>query len=91
MNTNVVLKIKVIPLKPFNQVMGQMDDGTIKIALKAKPIEGQANKELINFLSQKTHISKSQISIISGLKTKTKIVKIDAASENLILESIFKE
>lgn len=91
MAIKVILKIKVLPWKPYNQVLGQMDNGAIKIALKAKPIEGQANRELINYLSKKTQLSKSQISIISGSKSKTKMVKIDAVNENLILERLLKD
>lgn len=44
-----------------------------KIRLKAKPIEGEANKELIKFLSKEL---KKNIRIISGFRNKEKIIEL---------------
>ncbi|MBI5391757.1 DUF167 domain-containing protein [Candidatus Woesearchaeota archaeon] len=40
-----------------------------KIELNAKPIEGEANKELIKFLSR---LLKKQVRIVSGLRNRQK-------------------
>jgi len=68
-----------------------MDDGTIKIALKAKPVEGQANRLLITYLSKKIHIGESEISIISGFNSRNKIIKIDSGNKDLVLENLLKD
>ena len=44
-----------------------------KINLKAKPIEGEANKELIKFLSKEL---KKNIRICSGFRNKEKIIEV---------------
>ena len=44
-----------------------------RINLKAKPIEGEANKELIKFLSKEL---KKSVRIISGFRNKEKIVEV---------------
>lgn len=44
-----------------------------KISLNAKPIEGEANKELIKFLSKEL---KKQVRIISGFRNKEKIIEL---------------
>jgi len=44
-----------------------------KINLKAKPIEGEANKELIKFLSKEL---KRNVRIISGFRNKEKIIEV---------------
>ncbi|KKP38098.1 MAG: hypothetical protein UR28_C0022G0020 [Candidatus Peregrinibacteria bacterium GW2011_GWF2_33_10] len=49
-----------------------------KIRLKAVPEKGKANKELIKFLSKELHISKSNISIISGETDTLKLIKISS-------------
>ncbi len=49
------------------------NDNTYKINLHAKPLEGEANKELIRFLSKKL---KKQVRIISGFRSKEKIIEI---------------
>ena len=47
----IYLRIKVKPGASETSVMSVMDDDTIKINLKAKPIKGKANQELIKLLS----------------------------------------
>ena len=45
--------------------------------VKAPPIDNQANNALIKLLSVYFKIPKSRITIISGLKSKRKLIKID--------------
>ncbi len=73
----MLLKIKVVPHSSKNEIVGPMADGTIKIKLKAPPVDGQANQELIKFLSEEYKTPKSQIEIIKGLTGKNKTVKIN--------------
>lgn len=73
----MLLKIKVVPRSSKNEIVGPMADGTIKIKLKAPPVDGQANQELIKFLSEEYKTPKSQIEIIKGLTGKNKTVKIN--------------
>lgn len=48
------------------------DTNTYKISLKAKPIEGEANKELIKFLRKEFN---AQHRIISGFRSKEKLIE----------------
>jgi len=48
----------------------------VKIAVKASPVDNKANKELISFLSKIFSVSKSDIKIVSGATSKTKLIKI---------------
>lgn len=54
----------------------------LKIKLAALPKDGEANAELINFLSKKLGIAKSQIKIIAGQTSKIKIVEIPSIIDN---------
>lgn len=45
--------------------------------IHAPPIDGKANKELIELLSEYFDTAKSKISIISGKESKHKIIKIN--------------
>ena len=49
------------------------DSNTITVALKSKPLDGKANKELINFLSKRY---KAEIKILRGIKNKKKLIKL---------------
>ncbi|MBS3152229.1 YggU family protein [Candidatus Woesearchaeota archaeon] len=44
-----------------------------RINLKAKPIEGEANKELIKFLSREI---KRKVRIVSGFRNKEKVIEL---------------
>lgn len=48
----------------------------IKIALHATPQDGKANKELIDFLSEKLSVPKKEILVIRGEHSKQKLIKL---------------
>ncbi len=48
--------------------------GSVRIALAAPPVDGRANEELRDFLSDKLDIPKSAVSIVHGDKGRDKIV-----------------
>ncbi len=52
------------------------EDGHFKVKLISPPIEGKANKELIEFLSEVFGIKRSEIKIIKGEKDKIKIISL---------------
>lgn len=81
------LKIRITPRSARDEVVGLMEDGTIKIRLTAPPVDGKANKSLIQFLTLKLHISPSNIEIVSGHTSRLKLVSIMGVSQNEI-ESI---
>jgi len=68
--------VKVIPNSGQTEVVEE-EDNYLKIKLKASPIKGKANAELIKFLAKKFQISKSQVEIIKGLTSKKKLVRIN--------------
>lgn len=55
-------------------------DTELRIHLKASPIKGKANKELISFLAEILHLKKSNIDIVKGKKSRDKIVSIAGSS-----------
>lgn len=69
------IKIRAIPRSSKNEMI-KMADGTIRVKLKAPPVEGEANEALIEFLSDEWGISKNKIKIINGLRSKNKLIEI---------------
>ena len=82
----MIISIKVVTGKPKSRIVDQMIDGTYKIELKAIPVEGKANEELIRFLSKVLGISKSKIYITSGVRSKNKLVNVDLSENTKINE-----
>lgn len=75
----LVLKIKVIPKASKSEVAG-WEGEELRIRLKAVPEKGQANDELIKFLSKFLGISKSQITLLRGDTSRHKQMQLDGIS-----------
>jgi len=56
-------------------------DSYMKIRIKSPPLDGKANEELIEFLSEKLKVKKSSISIVAGEKSRYKIVELDGVND----------
>ena len=69
---NIVIKVTTNAKKREIKKEGDI----FKVKLTAPPVEGKANKELIDFLSQVFHIRKTDIKILKGEREKTKVVYI---------------
>ncbi len=73
----IIQKVKVKPGSGKNRLM-ILEDGSWEVSLRAKPIDGEANAELIKFLSEKLKLAKSKIVIEKGLNTRFKTLSIYA-------------
>lgn len=72
---DTILKFYLQPKSSKNEIVGPYRDG-VKIKITAPPIEGKANKCLIQFLSKKLGISPSQVEIIKGQRSREKTLSI---------------
>lgn len=52
------------------------DERTILVGVRSKPIKGRANSELIKKISDHFGVSTSNVRIVSGVKSKNKLVEI---------------
>ncbi len=67
--------VKVMP-KASRQSLGQVREGRLVVYLNAPPVEGAANAALVKFLAKTLGIAPSNISILSGHKNRSKIIKV---------------
>ncbi|HEX8598747.1 MAG TPA: DUF167 domain-containing protein [Chloroflexia bacterium] len=70
----VIIKVFVSPRSSTNKVMGE-HNGAIKIALTAPPVEGAANKALVEFLAKLLGVPRSSVSLVSGETSRQKMVR----------------
>ena len=54
-----------------------LDDGTLKISIKERPVENKANEAVVKKVAEIYAKPKNKIKIKSGLKSKNKIITID--------------
>lgn len=72
----ITIEVKVEPRSSRKQITGIMDNSILKVKLTAPPVDGSANEQLIELISEATGIKKSQIRIIRGQSSKIKLVEI---------------
>ena len=68
--------VKVRPNANISQIKDITADDVVRLDLKAKPVQGQANEELVRFLAKELAVSPVSIKIVSGKSSKEKLVKI---------------
>jgi uncharacterized protein (TIGR00251 family) len=71
----VRISIRIQPGAPKNAVVGLVN-GIWKIRIAAPPVEGKANRELIEYLSEVLDIQKNNIAIVRGETGRDKVVAI---------------
>lgn len=82
-----VIQLRISPNASKNEIIKTTDG--IKVKITAQPIDGKANKALIEFLSKQFKVPKSYFEILKGETSKDKTVlinNIDTAKINQINE-----
>jgi uncharacterized protein (TIGR00251 family) len=74
--TSTTIAVRVTPRAKKNEIHQILDDGRVKVRLKAPPVDGKANQSLIQLLADVIGINSSQIMIVSGRKRREKLVRI---------------
>ena len=71
-------KLNYLNLKFENKNNGNNENNLpfLKIYLTAVPVQGKANRKLIELLAEKLDVSKNRISIIRGEKSKEKLIEV---------------
>ncbi|MGD9580588.1 MAG: DUF167 domain-containing protein [Vampirovibrionia bacterium] len=92
LDSGIRFNIRVVPKSSHNN-LSVMDEGVVKLKINAPPVDGKANQACVKFLASVFSVSKSQVNIVTGLKSKTKIVEIFGNPEELevILNKVLLE
>lgn len=72
----IIVKLKISPNASKNEII-KTEDG-VKVKITAQPVDGKANKCLLEFLAKTFKVPKTSIEIIKGetSKEKTLLIKI---------------
>ncbi|MFW6147014.1 MAG: DUF167 domain-containing protein [Thermodesulfobacteriota bacterium] len=80
---DLVLTITVLPRSSAAKIMGFKGDA-LKVKVKSAPVDGSANRDLIDMLSRHLKVPKKRIEILKGHTARRKIVKFhDISMEEL--------
>jgi uncharacterized protein (TIGR00251 family) len=78
-----VIKVRVLPKSSRTEIIG-IEGDTYKVKLTAPPVEGKANKALIELLARRLRIGKRKIDVVSGSRSRLKTVRIYGLSSEEI-------
>jgi uncharacterized protein (TIGR00251 family) len=82
---NILLRVKAFPKAGENRIAG-VRNGELVVRLQAPAIKGQANKELVKFLSKSLGVSRSEITIVSGQSSRHKLVGLPWSARSALEE-----
>ena len=80
------IAFQVQPRAKRTEVVGWHDDA-IKIRLRAPPVDGAANDELVRFLAKQTGVPRSAITIVSGRTSRKKRISLEGVTESEVLRA----
>lgn len=83
----VLLPVRVQPRASRDQVVG-VQDAALKVRLTAPPVDGAANQALVKFLAKALGISKGRLSLVSGQKSRHKLVRVEGLDPSQVAERL---
>ena len=72
----LVLSVSVVPRASKSEVVGETN-GVLKVRVAAPPVDGAANDELIKVLAKNFGVAKSKVSVVGGLTSRNKRVRVE--------------
>ena len=79
-DNSLFLKVRVEPRSSHPGIAGPYGDA-LKVRLASPPVEGMANRELIDILAGELEIPRKNIHIVSGQSSRSKLVKLTDAQD----------
>jgi uncharacterized protein (TIGR00251 family) len=70
------LAVRVTPRASKDEIVEVLSDGTVKVHLKAPPVEGRANAALVKFLSSVLGVAASRVEVVAGATGRDKLVSV---------------
>lgn len=75
----VLLKVRVQPGASRDEVVG-WDGDLLRVRLRARAVEGRANRGLLEFLAEALGLRPYQVSLLRGERSREKTIEVELAS-----------
>jgi len=75
----ITFEVRVAPRTSRNRIVG-VQEGALKVALTAPPVDGAANEALKKLLAKAVGVAKSNIEIVRGDRARIKVLRIHGVS-----------
>jgi len=70
------LAVRVTPRASRNQIVGVLNDGTIKVHLASEPADEELNVDLVGYLAEVLGVPKSRVEIVAGENGRDKLISV---------------
>jgi uncharacterized protein (TIGR00251 family) len=74
------VRLRVQPRASKSELVGEVE-GVWRVRLTAPPVDGAANQACIEFLADCLGLKKNQVRLVSGEKSREKIIEAEGLSE----------
>jgi len=81
------LPVRVHPGAKRDAITG-VHDGALKVSLVAPAVDSRANEALIAFIASQLGLRRSQVKLLSGAKSRSKTLRIEAKSAADLLAAL---
>lgn len=81
-NEGIIVNLRISPNAKKNEII--KDGDIIKVKITALPIDGKANKALVEFFSKNFKIPKTSIEILKGETSKEKTILFKTMDEDKV-------
>ncbi|OGO46822.1 MAG: hypothetical protein A2Z30_04695 [Chloroflexi bacterium RBG_16_64_43] len=78
------MAVRVLPRAKKTEVAGFMPDGRLKVRLTAPPVEGAANRALVELLAQLLEVRVAAIEVVAGATGRDKLVSVLGLAPELV-------
>jgi uncharacterized protein (TIGR00251 family) len=72
---SITFEVRVAPRASRNRVVG-VQDGALKVALTAPPVDGAANEALRKLLAKALGVAKTDVEILRGDRARIKVLRV---------------
>ncbi len=70
------LAVRVTPRASRSEIVGMVEDGTIKVHLASEAVDAQINTILVAFLAEVLGVPRSRVEIVAGQNGRDKLISI---------------
>lgn len=83
----MLIAVRVHPNSRKSELVG-VTDGVWQVKVAAPPVKGKANAELLALLSKVLGVGKSNLSLVKGHTSRSKVIAVDGLSEEEITKRL---
>jgi len=83
----VTFAVRVHPRAKKDGITGEMGDA-LKLSLTSPPVEGRANEACIAFFAKLLKVSRSSVTIASGLSSRNKVIRVAGVTGRYVREQL---